>query len=100
MNKPANTSPQIAYLLSFLGVLVDKAGGELVIENLSRYASHNLQLDMKLDAEHDKVTLTVSGGLTQLAADWATVAVCPSCKSDYDVEKKMCISCGRPTAKA
>jgi len=43
---------------------------------------------------------THRSGLTQLAADWATVAVCPSCKSDYDVEQTMCISCGRPTAKA
>lgn len=37
---------------------------------------------------------------TGLQADWATVAVCPNCKSDYDVEQTMCISCGRPTAKA
>jgi hypothetical protein len=36
---------------------------------------------------------------TGLPADWATVAVCPNCKVDYDVEKTMCISCGRPTAK-
>lgn len=37
---------------------------------------------------------------TGLQADWATVAVCPNCKADYDVEQTMCISCGRPTAKA
>jgi len=35
-----------------------------------------------------------------LQADWAKVAVCPSCKADYDVELAMCISCGLPTAKA
>jgi hypothetical protein len=96
MNTPVNTSPQISYLLSFLGVLVDRAGGELVIENLSEYASHNLQLGMKLDAEHDRVTLRLSGGITKRAAD---LAVC-TCETPVfsDDRQKICGRCSLPLA--
>lgn len=55
--KNANQSPQIYYLLSFLAILVHKAGGTLVIKNLRKYANSNLRLSMQLDAENDKVTL-------------------------------------------
>ncbi len=52
-----NNNAQISYLLSFLAILVHRAGGTLVIENLNEYASSDLQLSMKLDAENNKVTL-------------------------------------------
>lgn len=51
---------QINYLLSFLAILVDRAGGKLVIENLSHYADSNLQLGMNLDAEKDQVIFTTT----------------------------------------
>ena len=64
MKTPINDlNPNIAYLLSFLGILVDKAGGEIIIENLSDYANHDLRLGMKLDTKNDKVTLQLSGGI-------------------------------------
>lgn len=52
-------SPQVAYLLSFLAILVQRAGGKLVIEDLSLHAGSNLQLSMKMDVEGDKVTLSI-----------------------------------------
>lgn len=55
-----NDMGQINYLLSFLAILVDRAGGQLVIENLSQYASSNLQLGMKLESENDRVILTTT----------------------------------------
>lgn len=58
--KNAKQSPQISYLLSFLAILVHRAGGTLVVENLSSYAKSNLQLSMKLDSENDKVTLSTT----------------------------------------
>lgn len=51
---------QISYLLSFLAILVDRAGGRLVIENLSHYSSSDLQLGMKLESENDRVILTTT----------------------------------------
>lgn len=51
---------QISYLLSFLAILVDRAGGKLVIDNLSHYSSGDLQLGMKLEIESDRVVLTVT----------------------------------------
>ena len=51
-------SEQVQYLLSFLAVLVERAGGEIVIENLSRHSGSKLQLRMTLDKAGDKVTLT------------------------------------------
>lgn len=50
---------EIRYLISFLLVLVYRAGGTLVIENLSEIAGKQLRLSMDLDREGDKVTLTV-----------------------------------------
>lgn len=49
---------QISYLLSFLAILVHRAGGQLTIEHLSEFSSSNLGLGMKLDVENDKVLLT------------------------------------------
>lgn len=51
---------QINYLLSFLAILVDRAGGKMVVENLSHYAESNLQLGMNLDFENDRVILTTT----------------------------------------
>lgn len=51
---------QISYLLSFLTILIHRAGGTLVIENLSNYAKSNLELGMKLDVENDRVVLTAT----------------------------------------
>lgn len=51
---------KVAYLLSFLAILVHRAGGQLVIENLSDYSKTDLSLGMDLDAANNKVTLTVT----------------------------------------
>lgn len=51
---------QISYLLSFLAILVQRAGGQMTIERLSEFASSNLGLSMKLDIENDRVVLIVS----------------------------------------
>lgn len=50
-------SVEVRYLLSFLAILVDRAGGQLEIEHLSKYASTDLRLEMKLDIPADKVIL-------------------------------------------
>ncbi len=50
----------VAYLLSFLAILVARAGGTLLIKGLSDYSNTNLQLRMNLDTNNDSVTLTVS----------------------------------------
>ncbi len=57
---PHNTSDEIRYLLSFLAILVDRAGGELTINRLSDYANLNFRLEMKMDKEKDNVILSVS----------------------------------------
>lgn len=56
--KDPTHSEQVSYLLSFLAILVHRAGGTLVIENLSSYANSNLRLGMKIEINHDRVTLT------------------------------------------
>lgn len=91
MKTPINTSPQISYLLSFLGILVDRAGGELVIENLSSYSNHNLQLGMKLDTENDRVTLSLSGGITKRSED-----ECKTHAANVHLGFKFCPDCGNP----
>lgn len=48
-----------AWLLSFLAILVDRAGGEIVIENLSAASGQNLRLGYDLDRGGDRVTLMV-----------------------------------------
>lgn len=48
---------QIGYLLSFLLILVERAGGKLVVENLSEFAGSNLYLSMDLDVENDRVAI-------------------------------------------
>lgn len=53
-----NQSEQISYLLSFLAILVHRAGGQITIEHLSEFSASNLGLGMKLDVENDKVLLT------------------------------------------
>jgi len=55
-----NQQEQISYLLSFLAILVQRAGGQMTIEHLSEYSSSSLGLSMKLDVENDKVVLIVS----------------------------------------
>lgn len=50
---------QLMYLVSFLGILVDRAGGELVIENLSEFSGNDVQLGMFLDKENDRVKLVI-----------------------------------------
>lgn len=57
--RPEFKAGQLLYLLSFLAILVDRAGGALVIEELSKYAGNNLEILMDLDKENDKVTLRV-----------------------------------------
>lgn len=49
---------QISYLLSFLAILVQRAGGQMTIEHLSEFSSSGLALSMKLDVENDRVLLT------------------------------------------
>jgi len=51
---------RIFYLLSFLAILVQRAGGQMTIEHLSEFSSSNLGLSMKLDVENDRVVLIVS----------------------------------------
>lgn len=50
----------IRYMMSFLGVLVQRAGGSIVIENLSEFAGRDLKLAYDLDVHNDKVTLTIT----------------------------------------
>jgi hypothetical protein len=52
-------SEQVLYLVSFLSILVDRAGGFLVIENLSDYAEKNMQLEMDLRPSEDRVILRI-----------------------------------------
>jgi hypothetical protein len=46
------------YLLSFLMILVERAGGRLTIDHLSDYAGREVLLSMALDREQDRVTIT------------------------------------------
>jgi len=55
-----NQQGQIYYLLSFLTILVQRAGGQMTIEHLSEFSSSNLGLSMKLDVENDRVVLIAS----------------------------------------
>ncbi len=55
-----NQSDQISYLLSFLAILVQRAGGQMTIEHLSEFAASSLGLSMKLDVENDRVVLIAS----------------------------------------
>ncbi len=52
-----NQQDYIAYMLSFLGILIDRAGGTLVITRLSEYANYEVGFTMKLDIKGDQVTL-------------------------------------------
>lgn len=56
---------QISYLLSFLAILVQRAGGRMTIEHLSEYSGSDLGLSMKLDVENDRVVLIVSQRLNK-----------------------------------
>lgn len=51
---------EAAYLLSFLAILIQRAGGVLVIENLSKEANSLTTIQMELDKENDRVTLRSS----------------------------------------
>lgn len=57
---PATAQEQITYMLSFLMIIVDRAGGEIIIENLSEYAGGNLALNLKLDQENDRAIIKVA----------------------------------------
>lgn len=48
---------QMMYLLSFLQILIIRAGGELVIENLSEVAGSTMTLEMELQRDKDRVIL-------------------------------------------
>lgn len=48
---------KLMYLVSFLGILVHRAGGNLTIEHLSEVAGHNFALGINLDPDQDRVTL-------------------------------------------
>jgi hypothetical protein len=50
-------SAQISYLLSFLAILVHRAGGRLTIEKLSEFSASDMGISMKLDVENDRVLL-------------------------------------------
>ena len=54
-----HVNPKIAYLLSFLAILVAREGWKMIIPNLSEYAGKDIALAMEIDTELDQVTLTV-----------------------------------------
>ena len=51
---------KVSYLLTFLAILVQRAGGQMTIEHLSEFSSSAMGLSMKLDVENDRVTLSSS----------------------------------------
>ena len=51
---------QIPMALSFLMALIDRAGGEIIIENLSEFAGKRLGITMKVEEENDRVILKVA----------------------------------------
>lgn len=55
------TDANIRYMLSFLGIIVSRAGGKLAVENLGEAVGMDLSLEMDLDRENKRVVLrTVS----------------------------------------
>lgn len=48
---------RVRYLLSFLMILVHRAGGELSVEKLSEYAGREITLNMELQKDRDRVIL-------------------------------------------
>lgn len=49
---------RLKYLISFLMILVDKAGGKIQIDNLSDYGHRAFTLGMDMPAGSNSVTLT------------------------------------------
>lgn len=54
-----NNQEAISYFLSFLTILVHRAGGRLEIKGLKQYSGTNLELGMEIDLPNDRVILTV-----------------------------------------
>lgn len=52
-----NQADQVRYLLSFLAILVERQGGEIVLEDLDLAAGVDLALGYELDTEANRVTL-------------------------------------------
>lgn len=50
-------NPNVAYMLSFLAILVADGGGEIVIEKLSTRSGSRINLTYVLDKANDRVTL-------------------------------------------
>jgi hypothetical protein len=73
------------------------------IKSLCAYVECDIQLGIQAAPEWAATLRKVLRWLEaaeQLAPDWATAALCPSCKSDFDTSHSICIGCGRPTDKA
>lgn len=51
---------QISSALSFLMFLIYRAGGEIIIENLSEFAGMRLGITMKVEEENNRVVLKVA----------------------------------------
>lgn len=56
-NKPLTAAQQSAYLMSFLMILVHRAGGEMTIEKLSEFSNRHILLGMEIFHDADKVVL-------------------------------------------
>lgn len=54
---PKEQFDSVMFLVSFLGILVHRAGGEMTIENLSQVAGTFFEVRMKLEHEQDRVRL-------------------------------------------
>ena len=55
--KRVEVGEEMSFLLSLLGILVDRAGGSMVVGNLSEYKGFSVRVNMCVDIEGDKVTV-------------------------------------------
>ena len=60
MGRTNKQNDDMTYLISFLMLLIIRAGGTMKIENLKDLAGKELAITMNLDKEKAEVTLTVT----------------------------------------
>lgn len=58
LNAKLNEDGRVRFLLSFLMVLVHRAGGKLKIDNLSEYGGRMINLGMEMQPGNNSVVLT------------------------------------------
>jgi hypothetical protein len=82
------------FLLSFLMILIERNGGTLTIENLSKYRGKNFRLTMDLQPGANRVVLTTEKENDKMHPP-EPVETCSGCEKSFNTATHEWGQCGR-----